>query len=148
MCARLAAEKARTVARQFPRAVVIGSDQCALRDGTLLGKPGDAASAREQLLAASGGHVDFHTAVCVRGPGAAETAFADLTRVRFRRLEAAAVRRYVDAEQPLDCAGSFKVEGLGITLFDAIENSDPTALIGLPLIRLAACLRRLGYALP
>ena len=148
MSMRLAREKARAVAQRFPGAVVIGSDQCAVRDDVVLGKPGDSATARAQLMAASGHCVDFHTAVCVREPDGGEQVFSDMTRVRFRALDAEAVRRYVDAEQPLDCAGSFKVEGLGISLFEAVESRDPTALIGLPLIQLADCLRQLGYALP
>ncbi len=148
MCARLAAAKARAVAAQYPAAVVIGSDQCAVRDDVVLGKPGDIETACEQLLAAAGRCVDFHTAVCVREPGGGEQCFSDITRVRFRVLDAEEVRRYVAAEQPLDCAGSFKMEGLGISLFESVESRDPTALIGLPLIELADCLRRLGYALP
>ena len=148
MCVRLAKEKARAVAERFPQAVVIGSDQCAVRDEAVLGKPGDHATACWQLLAASGRCVDFHTAVCVREPAGAEHVFTDMTRVRFRVLDADEVHRYVDAEQPLDCAGSFKVEGLGISLFQAVESRDPTALIGLPLIQLGDCLRQLGYALP
>ncbi|MEZ5463897.1 MAG: Maf family nucleotide pyrophosphatase [Lysobacteraceae bacterium] len=148
MCARLAARKARAVATQFPGAVVIGSDQCAVRDDVVLGKPGDAEAACEQLLAASGRRVDFHTAVCVVDASDHEHEFADTTRVHFRLLDTNTVKRYVDAEQPFDCAGSFKVEGLGISLFEAVESRDPTALIGLPLIQLAACLRQLGYPLP
>lgn len=148
MCIRLAALKARAVATRAPGSVVIGSDQCAVRDGEVLGKPGTVEIAREQLQAASGRHVDFHTAVCVIDASGDEQAFADITRVRFRRLDAETIRRYVDIERPLDCAGSFKVEGLGISLFESVESRDPTALIGLPLIQLAACLRRLGYELP
>ncbi|MCB1561281.1 MAG: septum formation protein Maf [Xanthomonadales bacterium] len=148
MCVRLAMEKARAVAKRFPDAVVIGSDQCAIRGEVVLGKPGDSATARQQLLAASGRCVEFRTAVCVREPAGNEHALLDVTRVRFRELGVDEVQRYVETEQPLDCAGSFKVEGLGISLFDAVESRDPTALIGLPLIQLADCLRRLGYALP
>jgi len=148
MSVRLATTKARAVAERFPGAVVIGSDQCALRGDEVLGKPGDVATACEQLLAASGRRIDFHTAVCVRDAEGIDHVFSDITRVRFRVLDADSVRRYVEAEQPLDCAGSFKVEGLGITLFEAVESRDPTALVGLPLIALAACLRQLGYALP
>jgi septum formation protein len=95
----------------------------------------------------SGQTVAFHTAVCLRRDDEILEA-CDLTQVRFRRLDAEEIARYVAAEQPLDCAGSFKCEGLGITLFEAIDNRDPTALIGLPLIALSGLLRQAGYRLP
>jgi septum formation protein len=127
---------------------VLGSDQVADRDGLPLGKPGDRATAFRQLAAAAGREVQFHTAFClVRGEDAA-IAGLDLTRVRFRALDDETIGRYLDAEQPYDCAGSFKCEGLGISLFEAIENRDPTALVGLPLIAVAEALRRAGYRLP
>lgn len=145
---RLAEAKAREVARRHPGAWVLGSDQVADRDGLPLGKPGDRETACRQLLAASGREVHFHTAFClVRDDGPA-LAGLDLTRVRFRPLDEASVLRYLDAEQPWDCAGSFKCEGLGISLFEAIENRDPTALVGLPLIAVSAALRTAGYRLP
>jgi septum formation protein len=91
--------------------------------------------------------VRFHTALCLDN-GREQLQAMDVTRVRFRALNREEIRRYVDAEQPLDCAGSFKCEGLGISLFEAIHCSDPTALVGLPLIALSQLLRRAGYALP
>ncbi|KAF1687513.1 septum formation inhibitor Maf [Pseudoxanthomonas broegbernensis] len=144
---RLAAAKAAAVAASRPDAWVIGSDQCADLEGRILGKPGGREAAIAQLAAASGRTVDFHTAVCLRR-GDRVLAAADLTRVRFRRLDAAEIARYVDAERPYDCAGSFKCEGLGIALFEAIETRDPTALVGLPLIALTGLLREAGHAVP
>ena len=147
LAARLAAAKARAVADRHPAAWVIGSDQVAELDGQPLGKPGTRERALAQLMAASARSVAFHTAFSVIGPGASH-AHVDLTRVRFRTLDPAAVGRYLDAEQPYDCAGAFKCEGLGIVLFEAISSEDPTALVGLPLIALAAALRAAGYRLP
>ncbi|HVI58445.1 MAG TPA: Maf family nucleotide pyrophosphatase [Luteimonas sp.] len=144
---RLALAKARAVAAQRPDAWVVGSDQAAELDGAPLGKPGARDAAIAQLGAMSGRTIAFRTAVAVvRG----DQVFAalDTTRVRFRTLSAGEISRYVDAEQPFDCAGSFKSEGLGITLFAAIESSDPTALVGLPLIAIADLLRQAGFALP
>jgi septum formation protein len=145
---RLAQAKAEAVARRHPQAVVIGSDQVAELDGTALGKPLTHARASAQLLACSAREVVFHTAVCVIAPAATPQRFCDLTRVRFRRLDATEIERYLVAEQPYDCAGSFKCEGLGAALFESIQNRDPTALIGLPLIALAQALRQCGYRLP
>ena len=144
---RLAHAKAAAVAAHHPEAWVIGSDQVADLDGRVLGKPGRRQAAIAQLQAMSGRDVDFHTAVCLQR-GDHVLAAADLTRVRLRTLAADEIERYVDAEQPFDCAGSFKCEGLGISLFEAIETRDPTALIGLPLITVAAMLREAGYPLP
>lgn len=145
---RLAAAKAAAVARAYPDACVIGSDQLAEFDGRVLGKPGTPERAIEQLRAMSGREVTFLTALCVMR-GEHEVGIAvDRTVVRFRTLSQAEVERYVEAEQPLDCAGSFKSEGRGITLFDAIETVDPTALIGLPLIATARLLRDAGFVLP
>lgn len=144
---RLAAAKAGAVAHDYPLAWVLGSDQAAELDGAPLGKPGDRGNAIDQLSAMSGRTVRFHTAVCLqRGPE--QLAFVDTTEVRFRPLDAGEISRYVDAEQPYDCAGSFKCEGLGISLFDAIESQDPTALVGLPLIGTARLLRQAGFAVP
>lgn len=144
---RLAAAKAEAVARTLPDAWVIGSDQVADLDGQALGKSGHRGAAIAQLQAMSGHSVCFHTAVCVRRGDAAwlET---DATTVRFRSLALDEIARYVDAEHPFDCAGSFKVEGLGIALFDAVVSEDPTALVGLPLIATARLLRRAGLELP
>jgi septum formation protein len=145
---RLAAAKAIAVAGRFPGAWVLGSDQVAEVDGTPLGKPGGREAAIAQLAAMSGREVAFRTAICLAdAEGNCHTAL-DTTRVRFRVLEAGEIARYVDAEQPFDCAGSFKSEGLGIALFEAIESEDPSALVGLPLIAVARLLRRAGFRLP
>jgi len=145
---RLAIAKAGAIAEREPAAFVIGSDQVAELDGRSLGKPGTRDGALAQLGAMSGRAVHFRTAVCVRHGEHAPRLAIDTTTVRFRSLSFAEIERYVDAEQPLDCAGSFKSEGLGITLFDAIETIDPTALIGLPLIATARLLREAGFVLP
>ncbi len=142
---RLARAKAAAVAARHPGAVVIGSDQVAACGGAVLGKPGTPARACEQLARASGMTVVFHTAVAVLGAdGETHQEHRDETRVRFRRLTAREIARYVELDQPLDCAGSFRSEGLGIALFEAIETCDPTALIGLPLVWLAGALTRAG----
>ncbi|QWP76056.1 septum formation inhibitor Maf [Lysobacter sp. K5869] len=145
---RLAEAKAAAVAAQRPDAWVIGSDQVAEFDGRPIGKPGGREGAIAQLSAMSGREVRFCTGLCVLRDGGPALSELDVTVVRFRELTAAEIERYVDAEQPFDCAGSFKSEGLGIALFDAVESRDPTALIGLPLIATARLLRRAGYALP
>ncbi len=145
LATRLARLKAETVAQRFPGSRIIGSDQVAVLDGRAIGKPLTVERCIEQLLAASGRSVTFLTAVCLLD-GATGRAFehTDTTRVVFRPLGRAEVTRYVDIERPLDCAGGFKCEGLGIALFERIESTDPTALIGLPLIWLAGALRQSG----
>ncbi|HEY4582798.1 MAG TPA: nucleoside triphosphate pyrophosphatase [Lysobacter sp.] len=145
---RLAAAKAAAAAGACPDACVIGSDQLAEFDGRVLGKPGTPERAIEQLRSMSGREVAFLTALCVMHGEREVGATVDRTIVRFRELSPVEIERYVEAEQPLDCAGSFKSEGRGITLFDAIETRDPTALIGLPLIATARLLRDAGFALP
>lgn len=147
MAVRLARAKAEAVAQTHPGRWVIGSDQVAELNGAPLGKPGTVERAQAQLAAMSGQVVQFHTAISLMRDGEVLQA-CDLTRVHFRVLDAAEIARYVAAEQPLDCAGSFKCEGLGISLFEAIENRDPTALVGLPLIALSQLLRQAGYTLP
>jgi septum formation protein len=145
---RLALAKAGVICRREPGAWVIGSDQAAELDGRPLGKPGGREAAIAQLSSMSGRAVAFRTAVAVvHGDGRVFSAL-DTTTVRFRELSAGEIARYVDAEQPFDCAGSFKSEGLGITLFAAIESTDPAALIGLPLIATAGLLRKAGFTLP
>lgn len=142
---RLALAKAQAVAARFPQALVIGSDQVADLAGQPIGKPGTHERAVEQLRAMRGRTVVFQTAVAVV---CAATGFVgeDLAavRVRFRDLSDGDIERYLRAEQPYDCAGSAKAEGLGIALLEAIDSDDPTALIGLPLIRTATLLRRGG----
>lgn len=126
----------------------IGSDQVAELDGRPLGKPGIVENAEAQLAAMSGRSVRFLTALCLAGPNGRRLEALDVTVVRFRALRADEIARYVARERPLDCAGSFKSEGLGIALFEAIDTQDPTALIGLPLIATARLLREAGYAIP
>lgn len=145
LAARLAQEKAAEVAARFPDAWVIGSDQVADLDGNPLGKPGDHARATAQLRAMSGKTIRFHTAValCQAATGHAGLRSTVVT-VRFRVLTSTEIETYLRAEQPYDCAGSAKSEGLGIALLEAIESDDPTALIGLPLIATTALLRDAG----
>lgn len=145
---RLAVAKAGAVAALQPDAWVIGSDQVAEFDGQPIGKPGTRDRAIAQLSAMSGREVRFLTGLCLTRAGQAPREAMDLTVVRFRPLGLAEIQRYVDREQPFDCAGSFKSEGLGITLFDAIESQDPTALVGLPLIATCGLLRDAGFELP
>jgi septum formation protein len=146
---RLAVAKAEAAADGQRDALVIGSDQVAELDGRMLDKPGSAEAARAQLAASSGRSVQFHTALCLLDTrDGRRHVHVDHTRVHFRPLGEAEIARYVERERPLDCAGSFKCEGLGISLFERIENEDPSALIGLPLIALARLLRAAGVALP
>jgi len=145
---RLALEKARAVAARFPEAVVIGSDQVADLGGEPLGKPGDHERAVAQLRRMRGQTLVFQTAVAVvcQATGFVERDLASV-RVVFRDLSDDAIEHYLRAEQPYDCAGSAKSEGLGIALLDAIDSDDPTALIGLPLIRTCRMLRAAGVEL-
>jgi septum formation protein len=148
LAVRLALAKARAVAARFPGAVVIGSDQVADLYGMALGKPGDHARAIEQLRTMSGQTVVFQTAIAVvcQESGYSAQALAPV-RVKFRTLEDAEIENYLRAEQPYDCAGSAKSEGLGIALLESIDNDDPTALVGLPLIRTCTMLREAGIHL-
>jgi len=147
--ARLAAAKAHAVAARHPQAVVIGSDQVACTGQMILEKPGEANVAREQLARMSGGVAEFHTACAVVCTGEAfSAAHLDTTRVVFRLLTPEEIDRYIARERPFDCAASFKVESLGISLLERVESADPTGVIGLPLIWIAATLRRLGYQVP
>jgi septum formation protein len=142
---RLALAKAREVAGRHAGAVVIGSDQVAELAGQPLGKPGTHAAAAAQLRAMSGQTVVFHTAVALVCPRPAVTRCSVVTvTVRFRDLSDAQIERYLLLEQPYDCAGSAKAEGLGISLVESIDSSDPTALIGLPLIQTCNLLREAG----
>lgn len=142
---RLAVAKAQAIAQDAPDAVIIGSDQVADLDGRPIGKPHDHEHARAQLAAMSGQRVVFHTAVAVvRRDRAFERALLAPVTVRFRRLGADEIERYLRLDQPYDCAGSARSESLGIALLDAIDSDDPTALIGLPLIRTCALLREAG----
>ena len=145
---RLALAKANAVAQRFPDCVVIGADQVADLDGLALGKPGHHERAVAQLRQMRGKTVIFQTAVAVvcQQSGFCQSALAPV-KVKFRDLNDEEIEAYLHAEQPYDCAGSAKSEGLGITLLESIENDDPTALVGLPLIRTSAMLRAAGIDL-
>ncbi len=144
---RLAQQKAQVISHQHPEAVIIGSDQCALLGDQLLGKPGDPEHAMQQLKAAQGKSVIFHTGLCVMQ---ASTGFSETDdiqfQVKFRHLNDQQLSHYLDVEQPYQCAGSFKSEGYGVALFDNMQGDDPTALIGLPLIRLVNMLENAGIS--
>lgn len=146
---RLAQEKAAKIAESEPDALVIGSDQCAVVDGEIVGKPGDRETAISQLSAASGSEITFLTGLCVAHVASGWSQHCiESFAVGFRDLNSAEIERYVDAEQPFDCAGSFKSEGYGISLCRYMRGDDPTALIGLPLIRVSQFLREFGIPLP
>lgn len=145
--AELARAKTLAVAARHPEAVVIGSDQAACLDGALLDKPGTASAAIDQLERLQGRTHELLTAVAIASGGEL-VEFTDATRLTMRTLTRAEIERYVAAERPLDCAGSYKIEGLGIALFDRVECADQTAIMGLPLLRLCRELRRLGVPVP
>ncbi|MBT9612490.1 MAG: septum formation inhibitor Maf [Burkholderiales bacterium] len=146
---RLAQLKARAVAEKFPDALIIGSDQVALLNGRQLGKPHTFENAKQQLLAASGQAVVFHTALCLLNSrsGNMQACVMPIT-VRFRKLSEDQIERYLQKEQPYNCAGSAKSEGLGIALIERFEGDDPNALVGLPLIALVGMLNKEGVAVP
>lgn len=148
MVLRLAEAKARAIAAMYPNALVIGSDQVACIEEDVLGKPGERANAIAQLERASGRTVVFQTGLCLldTASGHAQT-LVEPYRVHFRRLNRRQIEGYLDREQPFDCAGSFKSEGLGIALFERLEGDDPNTLIGLPLIRLISLLESKGIHL-
>ena len=149
MVARLAEAKARDTARQHPKALTVGSDQVASIDGSIVGKPGSRDRAIEQLSSASGKSVVFYTGLCLYNAeiDRAQVVVEPFT-VHFRALTKAQITRYVDREKPFNCAGSFKSEGFGITLFSSLEGCDPNALVGLPLIRLVEMLDKEGVLVP
>jgi septum formation protein len=151
LAVRLAEAKALAVAKAAPGAIVVGSDQVAELDGRPVGKSRSRDAAIAQLSLNSGRTIAFHTAIAVvdaRTEPPAVGAACDRTEVVFRTLTADEIARYVDRENPIDCAGSFKAEAAGIALFERIRSEDPTALIGLPLIALARLLRAAGFTLP
>jgi septum formation protein len=146
---RLADAKAEAVAAQYPEAVVIGGDQVPSARDAVLHKPGDASRCREQLRFLSGTSAAFYTAVTVRCLATGlKLSHVDTTTVTLRALGEAEIDRYVERERPFDCAGGFKAEALGITLFERMDSQDPTAIVGLPLIWLAGALRTAGFELP
>lgn len=149
LAARLAARKARAVARRHPEALIVGSDQVAVLDGELIGKPGAHERAAAQLRRASGRTMTFYTGLCLLdGASGQQQVAVEPFRVVFRTLTEPRIERYLRREQPYQCAGSFKSEGLGIALFERLEGDDPTSLIGLPLIRLIRMLEAAGVEVP
>ncbi len=143
MVVRLAKLKAQAIAVRHPQSIIIASDQCATLDGNIIGKPGDHAGAVEQLTNASGRAVTFYTSLCVYNAGTNQ--FEECIEpfyVYFRELSQEQIENYLNKEQPYNCAGSFKSEGLGISLFERLEGNDPNTLIGLPLIQLIKMLER------
>lgn len=144
---RLARRKAEHVASRRPGSVVIGADQVAVLDGTILGKPGDREHAIERLRAMSGRTVDFLSGIAMVH-GASTRVDVVGTQARFRALDDAEIARYVDRDRPYDCAGGMRSESLGIALLDSLSSDDPSALIGLPLIRVAEWLRSAGFDVP
>jgi len=145
---RLAIAKARHVQTQFPSAWVWGADQVCSGAGRLLGKPGSVAAAEAMLQRLANETAVFYTAVALVGPDASLRHHCELVRVEFRSLTASEITRYVAADHPLDTAGAFKVESLGISLFRRIQSDDPTALEGLPLITVSQWCRELGLHMP
>lgn len=146
---RLATAKACALRKQFLQHLIIGSDQVAVLDGQIIGKPGNAAAAVRQLQVASGRSVVFYTGLCLLDSASKQLQVDCVPfTVHFRELSDSQIKRYVEKEQPFNCAGSFKSEGLGISLFRSTEGEDATALVGLPLIRLCDMLNRAGVAVP
>lgn len=146
---RLSLEKARAVATQYPDSLIIGSDQCSVLKGVIRGKPGNHQNATKQLHESSGERVSFLTGLCLYDSKMDEYQL-DLVpfHVDFRELDGSEIEAYLKTEQPYACAGSFKSEGLGISLFKRLQGDDPTSLIGLPLIRLSDMLRKKGILIP
>jgi len=144
---RLAHAKAEALAKRYPHHWIIGSDQAASFDGRILGKPGNIENARKQLQACRGQRVEFLTGLCLLNSHTKKSeTIVERFSVGFRDLTDGQIDRYLEREQPFDCAGSFKVEGLGIALFERLEGDDPNALIGLPLIQLVTLLARAGIS--
>lgn len=146
---RLSAAKAQAVAPRHPNRLIIGSDQVAVLNGEILGKPGSHENALQQLRNASGRQVIFHTGLCLLNSGTDHAQVTSVSfTVQFRQLKDEQIERYLSHEKPYNCAGSFKSEGLGITLFEKLQGDDPNTLIGLPLIELVRMLENEGIILP
>ncbi len=148
LAARLSQEKAAAIAHKSPDSLIIASDQVAVLNNSILHKPVSADRAFRQLKTASGQTVSFLTGLCLHSPSGDIHTEVIRYRVQFRQLTDREIHRYIEKDQPLDCAGSFKWEQLGISLFEKMEGEDPTALEGLPLIRLSALLRKHGLTVP
>ncbi|MEE2732720.1 MAG: nucleoside triphosphate pyrophosphatase [Pseudomonadota bacterium] len=149
LVARLARQKAEAVAARYPEALIIASDQVSVLHGKINGKPGSMEPAIQQLKASSGNTVTFFTSLCLYDATTGQSqSVVEPFYVHFRELNEDEIRRYLEKETPFNCAGSFKSEGLGITLFKKLEGDDPNALIGLPLIKLAEMLRQQGIQIP
>lgn len=146
---RLAVKKAEAVAVDFPEALIIASDQVSVLDGNINGKPGNFENAVAQLKASSGKQVTFFTSLCLYDAKTKQLLLDVVPfRVHFRQLSDEKIRRYVEKEAPFNCAGSFKSEGLGISLFEKLEGDDPNSLIGLPLIKLVGMFEQKGIQIP
>jgi septum formation protein len=146
---RLSEAKAEAIAQRFPTAIVIGGDQVPATSTTILNKPGNAANCREQLMLLSGSTAEFYTSCTVRClETGVKLSHVDTTAVKLRPLSDEEIDRYIRREKPFDCAGGFKAEALGITLFERIDSEDPSAIVGMPLIWLAGALRAVGFAVP
>ena len=143
----LAQAKARAVANDFPHACIIGSDQLAVIDHTILGKPGTVDQAILQLQRLAGRAHQLITSVCIYSSDQ-EITFTDITTLHMKAWDQDALRRYIEHDQPLNCAGSYKLESQGIALFQAIESADHTAIVGLPLLQTAEALRQVGFQIP
>jgi MAF protein len=149
LVARLSEAKAHVAAMHYPDALVIGSDQAAVVGSLILEKPGSAAAAQSQLQSLCGKSVTFYTGLCVFNARTASTRVAvETAHVTYRDLSAAAIARYIARDQPYDCVGAFKSEGYGVVVCSAMSSDDPTALVGLPLIRLVAMLGAEGIDIP
>jgi 7-methyl-GTP pyrophosphatase len=143
---RLAIDKAEKTAKHYKDHLVVGADQVAILTGKQLTKPGNRSKAISQLREQSGKSIQFHTGLCVMDSNSQQQlSLIDTSTVHFRQLTDTEIEHYIDREQPFDCAGSFKSEGLGIALFERIEAEDPNSLIGLPLIKLISLLKQLNY---
>ena len=143
---RLAVEKAATIAANQNDALVIGSDQCAILEGSIISKPGNFDKAYAQLKASSRKKITFYTGLCVINTTAhSQQVSCEIFQVQFRNLTDEQIKAYLEKDQPYDCAGSFKAEGLGITLFEKMQGNDPNTLIGLPLIKLTSMLQAEGF---
>lgn len=144
----LAYEKARAVFKDHPNAYVIGGDQISLFEGEILGKPGSKEAAIVQLRKVAGKSHQLITSTCILGPGGHMYEWTNQTTLTMRKLSLDEIKRYVEKDDPIHCAGSYKIESLGISLFESIETEDSTAIVGLPLIELSKKLRELGFSNP